>query len=87
MELRQVDKAKLFKNIAIRITAVFIASALGVLGAGAIVGVGVWESVVMAGILGVARVVERLARGFVNDGKLSIEEIDNAFSPEEQSGM
>jgi hypothetical protein len=87
MEFRQVDKAKLFKNIAIRITAVFIASALGVLGAGAIVGVGVGESVVMAGILGVASVIERLARGFINDGKLTLEEIDNAFSPRDSSGM
>jgi hypothetical protein len=34
----------------------------------------------MAGILGVASVVERLARAFLDDGKLTLEEINQAFS-------
>jgi hypothetical protein len=34
----------------------------------------------MAGILGVASVVERLARAFLDDGSLTAEEINDAFS-------
>jgi hypothetical protein len=34
----------------------------------------------MAGILGVASVIERLARAFLDDGKLTMDEINEAFS-------
>jgi hypothetical protein len=34
----------------------------------------------MAGIAGVAYVVEGLSRAFLDDGKLSIEEINSVFS-------
>ena len=52
-----------------RIVAAFTASALGVIGAGAV-----------AGITAVAAVVEKLARGFMNDGKLDLDEINAAFA-------
>jgi hypothetical protein len=68
------------KNVIWRILAVFAASGLAVLGAGAIVGVELMSAVFMAGILGVATVVEKLARSFLDDGKLSLEEINAAFS-------
>lgn len=68
------------KNIAWRILAVFAASGLSVLGAGAVVGVDLLSAVLMAGILGVATVVEKLARAFLDDGKLTMAEIDSAFS-------
>jgi hypothetical protein len=68
------------KNIFWRILAVFAASGLGVLGAGAVVGIDLISAVFMAGILGVASVVERLARAFLDDGKLTVEEINDAFS-------
>lgn len=68
------------KNVIWRILAVFAASGLTVLGAGAVVGVELWSAVLMAGILGVASVVERLARSFLEDGKLSFEEINDAFA-------
>jgi hypothetical protein len=67
-------------NVFWRILAVFAASGLAVLGAGAIVGVELMSAVFMAGILGVATVVEKLARSFLDDGKLSLEEINSAFS-------
>jgi hypothetical protein len=67
-------------NVFWRILAVFAASGLAVLGAGAIVGVELISAVFMAGILGVATVVEKLARSFLDDGKLSLEEINAAFS-------
>ena len=68
------------KNVLLRIIAVFAASGLAVLGAGAIVGVELMSAVFMAGILGVATVVEKLARAFLEDGKLSLEEINEAFA-------
>lgn len=68
------------QNIFWRILAVFAASGLTVLGAGAVVGVDLWSAVFMAGILGVASVVERLARSFLDDGKLTLDEINAAFA-------
>jgi hypothetical protein len=68
------------KNVTWRILAVFAASGLSVLGAGAVVGVDLISAVMMAGILGVASVVERLARAFLDDGHLSMDEINQAFS-------
>lgn len=68
------------KNILLRIVAVFAASGLGVLGAGAVVGIDLLAAVMMAGILGVASVVEKLARAFLDDGNLSLQEINDAFA-------
>jgi hypothetical protein len=67
-------------NIFLRIIAVFAASGLTVIGAGSVVGVDTITAVTMAGLLGVATVVERLARAFLDDGKLSAEEINAAFA-------
>jgi hypothetical protein len=68
------------KNILLRIIATFAASGLGVIGAGTIAGVPVWKAVFMAGIAGVATVVEGLSRAFLDDGKLSVKEINEVFS-------
>jgi hypothetical protein len=68
------------KSILLRILATFAASGLGVIGAGTIAGVPLWKAVFMAGIAGVATVVEKLSRAFLDDGKLSLQEIDDAFS-------
>jgi hypothetical protein len=66
-------------NILMRIIAVFAASGLSVIGAGAVVGISTAKAVILAGTLGVATVVERLARGFLDDGKLTVSEINAAF--------
>ena len=68
------------KNILLRILATFAASGLGVIGAGTIAGVPVWKAIFMAGIAGVAVVIEGLSRSFLDDGKLSIDEIDAVFN-------
>ena len=67
-------------NILMRIVAVFAASGLSVIGAGSLVGIDTMKAVILAGTLGVATVVERLARSFLDDGKLSASEINAAFS-------
>ena len=67
-------------NILMRIVAVFAASGLSVIGAGAVVGISTAKAVILAGTLGVATVVEALARSFLDDGKLTKEEINLAFA-------
>jgi len=66
--------------VLLRILAVFGASGLGVIGAGAIAGVDLWKACLMAGIGGVAKVVEGLANAFLDDGKLDQSEIQAIFS-------
>jgi hypothetical protein len=68
-------------NVFLRIIATFVASALGVIGAGAVMGVELWLAMAMGGILAVAKVVERLAVAFLEDGKLTRAEINAAFAP------
>lgn len=67
-------------NIILRIVAVFAASGLSVIGAGAVAGISTVKAVTVAGLTAVAAVVEKLARGFMNDGKLDIDEINAAFA-------
>jgi hypothetical protein len=67
-------------NIILRIVATFAASGLGVIGAGAIAGVPIWKACFMAGMAGVATVVEGLSRAFLDDGKLSTTEINQVFT-------
>ena len=68
------------QNILLRILATFAASGLSVMGAGAIAGVPLGKAAMMAGIGGVAVVVEGLSRAFLDDGKLSVSEINAVFS-------
>ena len=69
-----------FQNVMMRILAVIAAEALGVIGAGSLVGIEVWQAAVLAGALGAARVLEALARFFLADGNLSADEINAAFA-------
>jgi hypothetical protein len=70
---------KTIHNISLRILATFAASGLGVIGAGAVAGVPLWKAIFMAGIAGVATVVEGLSRAFLDDGKLTTAEINQVF--------
>lgn len=73
-------KKELFLNVLLRIFATFAASGLGVVGAGAIAGVSMGKAVLMAGIAGVATVIEGLSRAFLDDGKLTLTEINSVFT-------
>jgi hypothetical protein len=73
-------KKDLLVNIILRILATFAASGLGVIGAGAIAGVPLIKAVFMAGIGGVAVVIEGLSRAFLDDGKLTTSEINDVFN-------
>ncbi len=72
---------KKVRDILSRMVAVFTVGALGTLGAGAVFGVDEIVALSMAGLLAVASVAERLAREYLDDGKLTIEEINDAFNP------
>jgi hypothetical protein len=68
------------KNIFLRMIAVFVATGLSVVGAGAIAGVDTAKAVLMAGIGGVAAVIEGLARAFINDGDIDQSEVNAVFT-------
>ena len=71
---------KTITNILLRIIATFAASGLSVIGAGAIAGIPLWKACFMAGMAGVATVVEGLSRAFLDDGKLTSTEINQVFT-------
>jgi len=70
----------LYLNIAKRILAVFVAQSLSILGAGSLVGIDVYQSALLAGIMGVAHVLEMLARKYIDDGKITLEEVNEVFN-------
>ena len=71
---------KSLNNVLMRIVAVFAASGLGVIGAGAVAGISVAKAMMVAGLTAVAAVIEKLARAFMDDGKLTLDEINAAFA-------
>ena len=74
----RLDMAKL-QNIIFRIFALFGSSALAAVAGGALIGVDLWKSAALAGIMACAQVVEKLLR-FSVDGSLTKEEIEIAFT-------
>ena len=76
---KTLTKRDKLKMILARMLAVFIANGLAIIGAGSIIGIDTLSSILLAVSLGVAKVTEALARGYLNDGKLTIDEIDDAF--------
>jgi hypothetical protein len=67
------------KEIITRIIAVFGYSSLAMVGGAAILDVSVVKGAALAGIVATAQVVEKLARAYADDGKLSKDEISEAF--------
>lgn len=63
-----------------RTIALVILKVSGVLAAGSIAGVELWQSAFFAAFVGIMEVAESLARAYVVDGVLDEEEIDTAFA-------
>lgn len=80
-----MNGVKNINNIVMRIVAVFAANGLSVIGAGAIAGVDTITAITVAGLTAVAAVVEKLARAFMDDGRLTADEINAAFSTVDKS--
>jgi lactam utilization protein B len=74
-----VDKKKA-KDISGRMVAVIIASITGTIGVGSLLGVETWKSAGIAALMGIAVVAESLARKYLDDGKLTNEEINESFT-------
>ena len=75
------------KTLIFRILATFAASGLGVVGAGAIANIPIWKAFLMAGVGGVATVIEGLSRAYLDDGKLSVSEINSVFDKVETTDV
>ena len=72
-------KPAVIKDITFRSFALFLVTALPAIGAGSFIGVEPLNSAVIAGSLAVSRVVTDLAKAFLDDGKLTQEEVDAIF--------
>jgi hypothetical protein len=67
------------KQIFWRMIATFTANGLATVGAGSIIGIEILDAVLLAGTLGVVKVSEDLARAFLDDGKITLDEINKVF--------
>lgn len=63
-----------------RTVALVILKVSGVLAAGSIGGVELWQSALIAAFVGIMEVAESLARAYVVDGVLDHDEINTAFA-------
>jgi hypothetical protein len=77
---QKLSTFKKFKMIIARIIATFVANALAIIGAGSLIGVDIVSAVMLAGSLGVIKVIEGLARSYLDDGHLSLQEINDVFT-------
>ena len=71
---------KKFQDVAGRIVAVFLSSALAIVGGSAVIApeLPIYKSAILAGFAAVATVVQKLAQASL-DGNLTLDEINDAF--------
>ncbi len=72
-------KLSVIKDVVLRSFALFLTMALPAIGAGAFAGVEPVNSALIAGALGVSKVITDLAKAFLDDGQLTKEEVDAIF--------
>jgi hypothetical protein len=72
-------KLSIIKDVVFRSIALFMTMALPAIGAGAFAGVEPVQSALIAGALGVSKVLTDLAKAFLDDGQLTQEEVDGVF--------
>ena len=72
-------KVSIVKDVLFRSIALFMTMALPAIGAGAFAGVEPVQSALIAGALGVSKVLTDLAKAFLDDGQLTQEEVDGVF--------
>jgi hypothetical protein len=72
-------KLSIIKDVVFRSIALFLTMALPAIGAGAFAGVEPVNSALIAGALGVSKVITDLAKAFLDDGQLTKEEVDAIF--------
>ena len=69
----------MLKQIAVRLGATFVAAAIPNILAGMLVDVEVWQAAVMSGAVAVLGVVQLLAAAYKDDGRLTLDEAEQAF--------
>ncbi len=79
-------KLSVIKDVLFRSIALFMTMALPAIGAGAFAGVEPVNSALIAGALGVSKVLTDLAKAFLDDGKLTQEEVDAVFKRATKKG-
>lgn len=75
---------KKIKKIMKRTLAMVILKVSGVLAAGSLGGIEIWQSALIAAFVGVMEVTEDLSRAYVQDGDISEDDINAAFNPDLQ---
>lgn len=73
---------KLAKDIAGRIVALFLSSALAIVGGASVLApeLELWKSAALSGLAAAFQVIQKLATSFYDDGKLTRDEINAAFN-------
>ena len=72
-------KLSIVKDVLFRSIALFLVTALPAIGAGAFINVEPLNSAIIAGALAVSKIATDLAKAFLDDGKLTQEEVDQIF--------
>ena len=76
----------IIKDVVLRSVALFLTMALPAIGAGAFAGVEPANAALIAGALGVSKVVTELAKAFLDDGQLTSDEVDAVFKRANKKG-
>lgn len=73
---------KVAKEIVSRIVALFLSSALAIVGGASVLApeLELWKSAALSGLAAAFQVIQKLATSFYDDGKLTREEINAAFN-------
>ena len=79
VKIKQNQTVAKFLDLTQRLFSLFLANALPAITTGAVIGISVSKSAIMAGAMSVIAVVQKLASASV-DGDLTSEEIKEAFS-------
>ena len=71
----------LIVNTALRIVSVFGIQGMAILGGASMIGcIPVYKAAILSGVAAVAQVLQKIAIAFADDGELTREELDAAFS-------
>ena len=74
----------MIKKILKRMSALVILKVSGVLAAGSVFGLEVWQAAATAAFVGIMEVTEELSRRYLEDGDLSDDDIDQAFRQDDE---
>ena len=68
-------------TVLLRIAATFVYQAMSVIaGASIIGGIPVYKAAILSGMTATATVIQKLAAAYADDGKITLEELNNAFT-------